>query len=78
VATFTRSGTVTLAAAATSIVVSVPGGLSATSNVLATIQTNLGTVAVRAAVPNALTGKVTIYFTTSAPINTKVAWFVFG
>jgi hypothetical protein len=78
VATFTRSGNVTLAAAAMSIVVNVPGGLTATSNVLATIQTNTGTIAVRAAVPNTATGKITIYFTASAPIGTKVAWFVFG
>ena len=32
----------------------------------------------RAAVPNTSTGKITIYFTGSAPVGTKVAWFVFG
>lgn len=60
------------------MLVTVPGGLTATSHVLATLQTNTGTVAVRAAVPNTSTGKITIYFTASAPVGTKVAWFVFG
>ena len=80
VASFTRSGLTTLPAAATSAVVAVPGGLSATSHVLATLQTDSGaeTLAVHAAVPNDSTGKITIYFTGSAPSGTKVAWFVFG
>jgi len=78
-AQFTRSGVATLSAAATSVVVTVLGGLKATSHVLATLQTD-GAVglAVRAAVPNTSTGKVTIYFTESAPAGTKVGWFVFG
>ena len=78
VASFTRSNVVTVATNATSVVVNVPGGLSATSHVLATVQTNLGTVGVRAAVPNPANGKVTIYLTGAAPAGTKVAWFVFG
>ena len=78
VATFTRSGVVTLSAPGTSVLVTVPGGLTTTSHVLATLQTNPGTVAVRAAVPDTANGKVTIYFTGSAPKNTKFAWFVFG
>jgi hypothetical protein len=77
-ATFTRSGVATLSAAATSVTVTVAGGLTSTSHVLATLQTDTGTIAVRAAVPDASNGKVTIYFTASAPKNTKVAWFVFG
>ncbi len=56
----------------------VPGGLKTTSHVLATLQTNSGTLGVRAAVPSTSTGKVTIYFTGTAPVGTKVAWFVFG
>ena len=52
---------------ATSVVVNVPGGLTSTSHVLATVQTNLGTVAVRAVAPNAGNGKVTIYLTRAAP-----------
>ena len=54
-----------------------PGGLSATSNVLATVQSNTA-VGVRSAVPHPLTGKVTIHFNAIAPEGTKVAWFVFG
>ena len=78
VATFNRSGVATLTAAAASVVVAVPGGLKTTSHVLATLQTNSGTLGVRAAVPNTSTGKVTVYFTGTAPVGTKVAWFVFG
>ena len=64
--TFTRSGAATRSAAATSVVVTVPGGPMSTSHVLATLQTNHGTLAVRAAVPDTSNGKVTIYFTASA------------
>lgn len=78
VATFTRSGVATLSAAATSVLVTVPGGLTSTSHVLATMQTNHSTLAVRAAVPDTANGKVNIYFTESAPVGAKVAWFVFG
>jgi hypothetical protein len=78
VATFTRSGVASLAAAGASIVVSVPGGLTANSHVLATLQTNVAGVAVRAVVPNPANGKMTIFLTASAPAATKVAWFVFG
>jgi len=78
VASFTRSGVVTLGGRAKSAIVAVPGGLTASSHVLATMQTNTGTVGVRAAVPNPATGKVTIYLTGTAPKGTKVAWFVFG
>ncbi len=78
VATFTRSGVATLSAPATSVAVTVPGGLKTTSHVLATLQTDTGAIAVRAAVPDTANGKVTVYFTGSAPRGTKVAWFVFG
>jgi hypothetical protein len=78
VASFTRSGAVTLGGTAKSVTVSVPGGLTASSHVLATMQTNTGAIGVRAAVPNTATGKVTIFLTGTAPKGTKVAWFVFG
>jgi hypothetical protein len=78
IAGFTRSGAVTLAAPAASVKVPVPGGLAAQSNVLALLQTDTGTIAVRAAVPHLATGKVTIYFNAAAPAGTKVAWFVLG
>jgi hypothetical protein len=70
----------TLSAAATSIAVAVPGGLKTTSHVLATLASDTGavTLAIHAAVPNTSTGKVTIYFTGTAPVGTRVAWFVFG
>ena len=42
VATFTRSGVVSLTTAGTSVVVTVPGGLKTTSHVLATLQTDTG------------------------------------
>jgi hypothetical protein len=78
-ATFTRSGVATLAAAAASVVVPVPGGLAASSHVLATLQGVVaGALAVKSAAPNTANGKITIYFTGSAPSGTKVAWFVFG
>jgi hypothetical protein len=75
---FNRSGVTSLETAGTSVLVTVPGGLTNTSHVLATLQTNHGTLSVRAAVPNSSTGKIAIYFTASAPVGTKVAWFVFG
>ena len=78
VAAFTRSGAVTLAGRASSVVVAVPGGLTASSHVLATMQSNTGAIGVRAAVPNTATGKVTIYLTGTAPKGAKIAWFVFG
>ena len=78
VTSFTRSGAVTLGGPGTSVAVSVPGGLSSSSHVLATMQTNTGVIAVRAAVPNPATGKVTIYLTGTAPKGAKIAWFVFG
>ncbi|MCU1353333.1 MAG: hypothetical protein JWM05_2542 [Acidimicrobiales bacterium] len=73
----TRRGvTPALTVPARSLVIPVPSGLTATSAVMATIQTNSGYVAVRAAVPNAVSGTVTVFFTGAAPIGTKVAWFL--
>ena len=80
VASFTRSGVASVLAGTSSIVVNVPGGLTAASHVLATAQTNLGTLSVRAAVPNTTTGKITIYLSGSVPASQSfsVGWFVFG
>jgi len=77
VSTFTRSGAVGIAAGTESVVVAVPGGLSATSHVLATLQTNAGTVAVRAAVPDPAAGEITIYLTSAPTVVVQVGWFVF-
>ena len=80
-ATFTRSGVTTVATAGTSVTTAaVSGGLTSASHVLATLQSDSGTatLAIHAAVPDTADGKITIHFTGSAPVGTKVAWFVFG
>ncbi len=78
-ATFTRSGVTSLTTAGTSVLTGVvPGGLTTTSHVLAMLQANQDCWRSCAAVPNTTTGKITIYFTGSVPVGTKVAWFVFG
>lgn len=77
VATFTRSGVKTIPVGVDSVVVAVPGGLTSTSHVLATMQNQFA--AVIGAVPDTRTGKVTIYLDgTSSTPGMKVAWFVFG
>jgi hypothetical protein len=82
VAAFTRSGTAVISATFLSVVVNVPGGLTATSHVLATMQTHLasGTPRVLAAVPNPANGKITIFLDAPVPSmqTVKIAWFVFG
>jgi hypothetical protein len=78
-ATFTRTGVLTIPAGKTlATTAAVPGGLSASSHVLATMQTaTAAAIAVKAAVPKA--GRITIYLTGKAPAGgVKVAWFVFG
>lgn len=75
-ASFSRSGVTKLSSVASSVVVKVPGGLTSSSYVLATLQTNTAALAVQAVVPDASSGKITIHFTASAPSGTKVAWFV--
>jgi hypothetical protein len=81
-AQFNRSGLLTIASANNKLTGAVPGGLNANSRVLAMMQSNSGTLAVRAAVP-ILSGpnvnKIQIYLTGNAPAGgVKVAWFVFG
>lgn len=81
--TFSRGGVATIAAGLGSALTAlIPGGLVGGSHVLATLQTNVGGVAVRAAVPiltGADTGKIHIYLTAKAPAGgVKVAWFVIG
>jgi hypothetical protein len=80
VASFTRSNVATVPAGATSVVVNVQGGLTATSHVLATMQTTTAAnVGVKSATPNTATGKITIRLTAAAPTGgISVAWFVFG
>ncbi len=81
-AKFTRSGTAVISATFNSVVVNVPGGLTATSHVLATMQTHLasGTPRVLAAVPNPANGRITICLDAPVPSmkTVTIAWFVFG
>jgi hypothetical protein len=72
---FSQSGFVTIASGS-SVVVTVAGGLRTDSMVLAVLQSNRSGIWVRATVPNATSGQVTIYLNTSVPGSTKIAWFV--
>jgi hypothetical protein len=76
-AKFNRSGVVSIAHPALSATVTVPGGLSSTSVVLAVMQNAVAGVWVVSAVPNTSTGKATISLNkTPASGSAKVAWFV--
>jgi hypothetical protein len=80
-AVFNRSGLVTITAPAKSASVAVPGGLATTALVLALLQNAVPGVSVASAVPNKLTGKVTINLNKTPPSTSpaaKVAWFVLG
>jgi hypothetical protein len=80
-AVFSRSGRVSVPANATYVDVTVPGGLSSTANVLATLQYKRGSVHVLAARPNyPSSGKVRIYLSAVASTTaaTPLAWFVLG
>lgn len=80
-AVFSRSGRVFLPANATYVDVTVPGGLSGSPNVLATLQIKRGAVHVLAARPNyPSAGKVRIYVSAvaSTASSTPIAWFVLG
>ncbi|HXQ61714.1 MAG TPA: hypothetical protein VN796_05225 [Acidimicrobiales bacterium] len=74
-ATFSRSGLATIAAKKTSVKVSFPG-VTATSMVLATLQTVAKGVAVAAAVPDA--DSFTLKLTKKPKTDVVVAWFVMG
>ncbi len=79
VASFVRSGVVTVADNGVTTV-KVPGGLSASSHVLATMNAvadgGQGVLHVWAAVPDTQTGTITLY--SYAFKGAKIAWFVFG
>jgi hypothetical protein len=74
-ATFSRSGLATIEAKKTSVTVSFPG-VTATSMVLATLQTVAKGIGVAAAVPDA--DSFTIKLTKAPKIEVVVAWFVLG
>jgi hypothetical protein len=83
-AAFSRSAVLTVPAGASSAFTAlVPGGLLATSHVLATVQEDKGAIGVRAAVPITAAGpnqgKIQVFLTGAAPAGgVKVAWFVLG
>lgn len=70
VAKFNRSGRVSIAVGASSVQVTVPGGVTSASFAVASLQTNRAGFYVQAVVPSTATGKITIYLnkavTTSA------------
>jgi hypothetical protein len=72
-------GIATISSGRASVVVTPGIDLSASSAVVATLQANpSGTIAVQGVVVNATANTFTIYLTTSASSNLKVAWHVFG
>ena len=76
-AKFNRSGVVSITNPAMSATVTVPGGLSTASLVLALVQNAVAGIWVVRAVPNTSTGKATITLNkTPASGSAKVAWFV--
>jgi hypothetical protein len=79
---FSRSGVLHIAGTNNGFTAVVPGGLTSNSHVLATLQSDVGTLSVRAAVPmlsGSNTGKVKILLTGTAPASgVNVAWFVLG
>jgi hypothetical protein len=80
-AVFSRSGRASLAANAKYVDVTVPGGLDANANVLATLQIKQAKVHVLAARPNyPSAGKCRIYVSdvASTTVATPIAWFVLG
>jgi hypothetical protein len=80
-ANFSRSGRANVPANAKNVDITVPGGLGASANVLATLQIKRGNAHVIAARPNyPSAGKVRIYLSevASTTASTPLAWFVFG
>jgi len=80
-AQFSRSGRVFIAAGASTVDVTVPGGSLGSANVLAMLQAERSGVWVIAARPNfPTTGQVRIYLNKAASQSqaTPLAWFVFG
>lgn len=70
---FSRSGRVSVAKKTSSVKVDIPG-VTTSSKVIATIQTNRKGYYVQAAV--AFTGKIRIYLNKTVPAATKVAYFI--
>jgi hypothetical protein len=80
-ATFTRSGRASVLANASSVDVTVPGGISSTAFVVATVQTHVAGVTVEGVHLNyPSTGKARIYLSkvASTTTTTPVGWFAIG
>lgn len=77
-AVFNRAGLISITAPATTAAASVPGPLTASSLVLALLQTVAPGIWVTAAVPDPAAGQIKIYLNTapSNPATVQVAWFV--
>jgi hypothetical protein len=74
-ASFSRSGVLTLSSSAASVQ-KTGVALTASSYVLATLQTHTTGLSVEAAVPNPGASAIRVYFSKTAPAGTRVAWFV--
>jgi hypothetical protein len=77
-ASFSRAGLVAIGPGTRSATVTVPGGLSAGSMVLALLQTDLPLLYVVSAIPSAATGAATINLNRAPANAAMVAWFVIG
>jgi hypothetical protein len=72
---FSRSGTLTIKAGASSITLT-GVALAAASLILATLQNNVPGVYVQSAVPDVSEGSFTIYLSEAVTASTTVAWFI--
>ena len=73
---FNRSGRTTILAGKTSLVITVPGGVTATSLCFATLTVYRSGVYVAAVRPNYPAGKMTVYLNKAIGANTVVSWMV--
>jgi hypothetical protein len=73
-----RSGRVSIGSTKSSVVVTVPGGLSSTSLGFATLQTNRAGYYVQAVGNNTTTSQITIYLNKALTTATFVSWLVIG
>jgi len=74
-ASFSRGGVITLSSGA-ALTTKTGITLTASSYVLATLQTDTPGLSIRSAVPSTGASTITIHFNQTAPAGTKVAWFV--
>ena len=75
---FNRSGRATIASGKSSLVVTVPGGVAATSLCFATLTVFRSGVSVAAVRPNYPAGKMTVYLNKAIGARTVLSWVVLG